>query len=252
MTRMVTTMITPPVVDAPTLEQFVTDTGERQTTADRFAIESSHTLRIPVDGGVWLKPGAAVGYRGQLTFERRPTIESDSFGDAVMREVAPLVRAIGKGQLYCAHESRCHIIRLEGESIFVSWQNLLAFEESLHFEMAPAGGGVGVAAGGMIVLELSGRGSLALGTHGEPLTLNVEPGQPVSTDPQATVAWSEDLTPTLKTDVSWRSLAGHGGQQPIQLLFEGRGFVVVQPSKNPRRFEMHFDPLKKAASLVST
>ena len=46
-----------------------------------------------MDGGVWLKPGAAVAYRGDLTFERLPTLGAGSVQDAVLREAAPLVRA---------------------------------------------------------------------------------------------------------------------------------------------------------------
>jgi uncharacterized protein (AIM24 family) len=66
----------------------------------------------------------------------------------------------------------------------------------------------------------------------------------VSTDPHATLAWSGDVTPTLKTDLSWRSAFRHGGQQPLQMLFEGTGFVVVQPYKNPNLVAPKLDPLK--------
>ena len=29
--------------------------------------------------------------------------------------------------------------------------------------------------------------------------------------------------------MSWRSAIGHGGREPVQMYFEGRGFVLVQP-----------------------
>jgi uncharacterized protein (AIM24 family) len=77
----------------------------------------------------------------------------------------------------------------------------------------------------------------------------VEPGRPVSTDPHATLAWSEELTPALKTDLSWRSVFAHGGNEPVQLFFEGRGFVVVQPYEDPSRFKVSINPLKRTASL---
>ena len=169
-----------------------------------------------------------------------------------MREVAPLVKATGTGRLYCArHGSFARVVRLRGESLCIAWQDFLAFEESLRFTASLAGDGVGVAAGGLIVLTLSGEGALALATHGEPLTLMVEPDRPVSTDPHATLAWSAGLRPQLKTDVSWRSVVGHDGKESIQMFFEGEGFVVVQPFEDPSRIAVRVNPLKRTTSIVT-
>ena len=66
-------------------------------------------------------------------------------------------------------------------------------------------------------------------THYDPVTLIVEPGKPVTTDPNATVAWSGDLTPQFKTDTSFRTFIGRGSGESFQMLFEGSGFVVIQP-----------------------
>lgn len=70
---------------------------------------------------------------------------------------------------------------------------------------------------------------VAITTHGQPLTLRVRPGKPVVTDPNATVAWSGNLEPQLKTDIQLRTLVGRGSGEAFQLHFEGEGFVVVQP-----------------------
>jgi uncharacterized protein (AIM24 family) len=228
------------------------ETGENGMAGGRFENESARTVRIDVDGGVWLKPGAAIAYRGDIGFERLPTIDARSLKDAVLREAAPLVRAIGKGRLYCGHHgSHARVVRLGGEAICVAWEDLLAFEESLVFETTFVGHGVGIAAGGLVVVTLSGYGALAIATHGRPLTLPVAPGHPVCTDPHATLAWSAALTPALKTDLSWRSVFGHGGHEPVQMLFEGTGFVVVQPYEDPSRFGVRVNPLKRIASLVT-
>jgi uncharacterized protein (AIM24 family) len=168
-----------------------------------------------------------------------------------MREMTPLVRAEGRGRLYCAHHGwHVHIVRLAGESLVVSWEELLAFEESLPFRMAVVGHGIGLAAGGLATVTLSGHGAFAFGSHGTPLTLAVTPDQPVCTDPYATLAWTEGLTPSLKTDLSWRSVFRHGGQEPIQMLFEGTGFVVVQPFKDPRRIGVELKPRNALKSLA--
>jgi uncharacterized protein (AIM24 family) len=233
------------------LDRFVSATSERGDGSARFDNESARTLRIDVDGGVWLKPGAAIAYRGALTFERLPTLDASSLNDAMMREAAPLVRAAGKGRLYCAsHAAYAHVVRLEGQAIVVAWQDLLAFEESLTFAMSLVGHGVGVAAGGLVSVQLSGHGSFAMGTHGEPLTLNVTPDNPISTDPHATLAWSADLSPALKTDLSWRSMIAHGGHEPLQMYFSGAGFVVVQPFEDPSGLSLHGNPIKQIKKLV--
>jgi len=216
-----------------------------------FTRESERMLRIDVDGGVWLKPGAAVAYRGDLAFERRPTLEATSFEDAAMRELSPLVRAIGKGQLYCGHRGE-HVwpVGLNGETMFVASPDLLAFEASLSFEMMLLDDGLSVAAGGLVIVRLSGRGSLALGTHGEPLALPVTAGMPLSTDPHATLAWSDGVRPALRTDLSWRSLFRHGGSEPVQMFFEGEGSVLVQPYKDASRIQPSFSA-KKLKALIA-
>jgi uncharacterized protein (AIM24 family) len=216
-----------------------------------FKRESERMLRVDVDGGVWLKPGAAVAYRGDIAFERRPTLEARSLADAAMRELSPLVRAIGKGQLYCGDRGQ-HVwpISLNGDTLFVASPDLLAFEESLAFEMMLLDDGLSIAAGGLVIVRLSGRGTLALETHGEPLSLPVTPGMPLSTDPHATLAWSEGVKPSLRTDLSWRSVFGHGGQEPVQMYFEGEGIVLVQPYKDASRMKLSLST-KQLKALIA-
>ena len=48
---------------AQSLEAFIGETRAQDTPAEAFGNETARTLRIDVDGGVWLKPGAAVAYR---------------------------------------------------------------------------------------------------------------------------------------------------------------------------------------------
>jgi len=209
-------------------------------------------LRIDVDGGVWVKPGAAIAYRGEIAFDRLPTLSAPSLVDAAFRELSPIVRASGRGCLYCGHHGEhVRIVRLQGETIFVVWDELLAFEESLQFEPGLVAHGIGIASGGLIRVKLSGTGSVAIITHGEPLTLEITPDNPLSTDPHATIAWSGALTPLLKTDLSWRSVFRHGGQEPVQMRFEGTGYVIVQPYEDPRRFTFEAKSLEKLSALFA-
>lgn len=245
------TMTGPDMALTQPLAVFVEDTGERLISGS-FSNETARILRVDVDGGVWLKPGAAISYRGDVTFERRATLGATGVEDAVLRETAPLVRASGSGRLFCAsHGAHVRSIRLADEALVVSWQDLLAFEETLDFEVSLVGHGVGLAAGGLASVRLSGCGSLAITTHGSPITLEVRPGAPVFTDPHATIAWSSSLSPTLKTDLSWRSALGHGGHEPFQMAFDGHGFVVIQAYEDPARIHWTPRPLKQLSKLVT-
>jgi uncharacterized protein (AIM24 family) len=237
---------------ARSLDQFVSDTAEQAAMDGRFANESARMLRVDVDGGVWLKPGAAVAYRGDIRFERQRVLSAPSVRTALLRETAPLVYASGRGRLFCAHHgSHASGIALSGETIFVAWPDLLAFEESLECVPTLVDHGVSLAAGGLVVMRLSGHGSLAVVSHGRPLSLAVTRGQPVCTDPHATIGWSAGLRVQLKTDLTWRSALQHGGHEAVQMLFEGEGFVIVQPFEDPGRFTVRVTPLKRLASLLA-
>ena len=69
-------------------------------------------------------------------------------------------------------------------------------------------------------------------SKGEPMTLAVTPDQPTFTDPNATIAWSQGLEPSVKVDANLSSLkvifgTAHG--EPFQLAFQGKGWVMVSP-----------------------
>jgi uncharacterized protein (AIM24 family) len=78
----------------------------------------------------------------------------------------------------------------------------------------------GMLAGGLFNVRLEGRGMIALTTHHDPLTLKVSSNYPVITDPNATVAWSGDLTPEIKTDLSFKTFLGRGSGESIQMKFQ--------------------------------
>lgn len=83
--------------------------------------------------------------------------------------------------------------------------------------------------GGLFNVRLEGTGMVAITTHYDPLTLRVTGNESVFTDPTATVAWSGNLMPELKTDISMKTLLGRASGETIQMKFRGEGFVVIQP-----------------------
>ena len=140
------------------------------------------------------------------------------------------MKATGRGRLYLADSGKkITIFELNNETITVNGNDLLAFEPGIKWEINLMRKVAGMMAGGFFNVTLKGRGRVAITSHYEPLTLLVRPGEPVITDPNATDAWSGNLTPEFRTDVSFRTFVGRGSGESIQMEFSGEGFVIVQP-----------------------
>ena len=215
------------------LQQFLSDTAERDRPGDVFELESPKMLEVHVNGRMWSKLGVMVAYRGNLTFKREGMLEG-GLGNALMKmvsgEMAPLTKIEGQGIAYLADSAKnVTILRLQGETINISGNDLLAFEDAVKYEITMHRRVAGMMAGGLFSVRLSGHGMVAMMSHGAPLTLRVTPDSPVMTDPNATRAWSGNLTPELKMDTSFKTLMGRGGGETFQMIFRGDGFVVIQP-----------------------
>jgi uncharacterized protein (AIM24 family) len=217
-----------------TIAQFLAATSEKDHPGDVFELESTAMLEVHVKGRIWSKLGAMVAYRGNLKFVREGAFEG-GLGRFVTKmisgEAAPLTKIEGTGLAYLAHERKnITILRLQpGDSINVNGNDVLAFEDTVQYKITMHRRIAGMMAGGLFSLRLSGTGMIAIMSHGAPLTLRCTPSSPIVTDPNATVAWSSNLSPEIKTDISLRSLIGRGGGEAFQMLFRGDGFVVVQP-----------------------
>lgn len=215
-------------------EKFIVESLEPERGKDKFDIFEKRMVRIEVDGFVWIKRGTVVAYRGDLKFRRERVLQTEGIQvksgparSALKREIVPLSRAEGKGCLYVSDNgAHAQVVRLDGGSVYIASRNLLAFEPTLEHEVCLVGG-VGVLAGGIMMIKISGNGLVALSAKGDPLTMRVTPADPVSTDPTSTIAWTGNLWPKLKTDLEMRSLVLHGGGEAIQMLFSGDGYVVV-------------------------
>ncbi len=228
------------------LQQFLNDTAERDRPGDIFELESPKMLEVHVNGRMWSKLGAMVAYRGNLTFKREGMLEG-GIGNALMKmvsgEMAPLSKIEGQGIAYLADNAKnVTILRLQGETINVSGNDLLAFEDAIKYEITMHRRIAGMLSGGLFSVKLSGHGMVAIMSHGVPLTLRVTPDSPVMTDPNATVAWSGNLSPEVKMDASFKTLIGRGGGETFQMIFRGDGFVVIQPFEEAPMVTGHARP----------
>lgn len=215
------------------LDDFLAATQERDNPGEIFELESSKMLEATVNGRIWSKLGAMIAYRGNLKFVREGMLEG-GIGKALMKavsgEMSPLSKIEGNGIVYLADSGKeITILRLQGETINVSGNDLLAFEDTVKYSITMHRRVAGMMAGGLFSAALTGHGMVAIVSHGRPLTLRVKPGDPIFTDPNATVAWSGSLSPEIKTDISMRTLLGRGGGESFQMMFQGDGWVVVQP-----------------------
>ncbi len=215
------------------LEEFVNQTSQQDLNQGTFELESERMLEVNLDGLVWMKMGAMISYRGQIKFTREGVLEhglSNLLKKAVSGEGARLTKAQGSGKMYLADRGKkISVIELAGEAICVNGNDILAFEATVKNEIKMMRRVAGMMAGGLFNYRLSGEGLIAITSHYDPMTLRVSPGNPVFTDPNATIAWSANLNPDFKTDISLRTFLGRGSGESFQMKFEGDGFVVVQP-----------------------
>jgi len=174
-----------------------------------------------------------VAYTGSIKFTREGVLEhglGKMLKKAVTGEGTMLTKAEGNGNLYLADSGKkISVIDLQGESITVNGNDLLAFQESIKWDIKMMKKVTGMLAGGLFNVRLEGEGMIAITTHYDPVTLIVKPGEPVFTDPNATVAWSSNLAPDLKADISLKTMVGRTSGETIQMKFDGNGFVVIQP-----------------------
>ncbi|WP_224270496.1 AIM24 family protein [Haloprofundus salinisoli] len=210
------------------LDKFLETHGPKEG-GNAFEKESSKMLDVAVDGSVMAKAGSMVGYTGDISFERKSgggltgMLKKKATGEG-----AVMMQATGTGHLYLADQGKeVQILELDAdEEISVNGNDVLAFEESVTWDIKMLNSIAGASTGGLFNVYLQGPGHVAITTHGEPLVLST----PVSTDPNATVAWSSNVSPSTKRDLNIKSFLGRSSGETFQLQFAGEGgFVIVQP-----------------------
>lgn len=215
------------------MSEFVNRTAQKDHGQGLFELEHERLLEINLNGMIWTKTGSMIAYVGGVKFEREGIMEhglGTMFKKALTGEGARLTKASGNGRVYLADAGKkITILNLANESIFVNGNDVLAFEPSLKFNITMMRKVAAVLSGGLFNIRFEGSGMLAITTHYDPITLKVTPQQPVFTDPNATIAWSGGLTPDFKTDMSLKTFFGRGSGESLQMMFQGDGFVVVQP-----------------------
>lgn len=214
------------------LDDFLAKTKQKDQGQGLFELESDRILELNVDGNVWLKTGAMISYRGKVKFVRERILEfglKKALFKFFTSEGSTLTKASGRGKVYCADQGKkITILNLDDDVLYVNGNDVLAFEESLEWNVKMIKSVGAMFSGGLFNMRIEGTGLLAISTHYDPMSLEVD-NAGITTDPNATVAWSGGLEPSIKTDFQLKTLVGRGSGETIQLHFKGHGFVVVQP-----------------------
>lgn len=218
------------------LDKF-TEENAPQEGGEVFQLENSKLLDIDVDGTVMAKAGSMIGYTGDISFERKSSGGVKGFlKKSVTGEGSVMMEAEGNGHLYVADQAKeIQILSLDaGEEISVNGNDVLAFESGINWDIKMIKSFGGASAGGLFNVFLEGPGYIAITTHGDPLVLST----PVQTDPDATVAWSSNVSPSVKTDRNLKGFLGRSSGETYQLEFsDPDGFVIIQPFEETTQME---------------
>ncbi|MEU2249982.1 TerD family protein [Streptomyces sp. NPDC019224] len=204
-----------------------TATGQRWTPQNRQLMRVDLTMG---GTGVLARQGSMVMYQGKVDFGYKGAgFAGRVVGNATGQEMQ-LMRCTGRGQVFLAEEgSHLHAIELQGDGICVSAENVLAFDESLQYEVRRIEGH-GIPGGALFTMQFQGTGTIVVKTHGVPVVLPVTPT--TFADCNAVVAWSSASQVIISSQVRLRRNAypGHSGET-VNLQFRGApgNFIVVQP-----------------------
>ena len=209
------------------------DKFEEIETGEAFTLQGPRLLKVELsETSVMAKNGAMVAYQGEVSFEHKGGGLGKFLKKAATGESLTLMEARCSGELFLAHQAMLvHVLRLDQDSITVNGENILAFETDIEWDVTRVkGGSAGMLAGGLFNIHLRGTGLVALVSDGEPVKLEIGEA-PTFGDPQAAIAWSGDVSTTLKTEMQAKTLIGMGSGESFQLGFSGQGWVLVQPSE---------------------
>ncbi|MEU3224206.1 TerD family protein [Streptomyces sp. NPDC006976] len=203
-------------------------------TGQRWTSQNSQLMRVDLTmsggAGVLARQGSMVMYQGKVDFSYKGAgFAGRMVGNATGQEMQ-LMRCTGRGQVFLAEDgTHLHSIELQGDGICVSAENVLAFDESLQYEVRRIEGH-GIPGGALFTMQFQGTGTIVVKTHGTPVVLPVTPT--TFADCNAVVAWSSASQVIVSSQVRLRRNAypGHSGES-VNLQFRGApgNFIVVQP-----------------------
>src|SRR5438270_1927152 len=193
---------------------------EIEGASKTFTLHENGFLEINFGRSVHVKRGTVSSYSGNLKF----VAESGLLGTTAQT----LVKAVGQGKIFVYEKGRkTFLLDLNEEFIYVEGSNLLALEDTLTYRVEPIYDGTYQRK--IDTVKIFGKGSLAISTHIEPLTLRVTREYPLSISSNALVAWTGNVIPTVMDDKSLENvMIENAGEAGFKIRFEGDGVVVSE------------------------
>ncbi len=221
-------------------------------------------LRITNQGAgdfVFTKAGAFIGGEcvgaKNYTFTKVMLGPQEGFGQALLGQITrrltgenlPLMKVefSGDSVTYYANDQQ-HVVvyhLMNGESISVESENILAFTRDCKYGVRFLGQGV-VSQKGLATSTLTGQGPeayVAVLVDGNPLVMsNIQSGSTIEADPDATVCWI-GADPTMRTDISWRNFIGQSSGESYMFEWgpQSHATVIIQPMERVSGVDLSMD-----------
>jgi uncharacterized protein (AIM24 family) len=213
-------------------ELFKAENMAQAPTAAGMSLQHNKCVKYVVNGEVLARQGAMIAYRGQMQFEVKSQGAGNFIRRAVTGEGLPLMAVRGQGEVWFAQAAAdCFILDLEqGDALSINGRNVLVFDSTLQYQIQKVPG-AGMFGGGLFNSVFTGMGRLAITCDGPPIVIPVAPNAPVFVDTDAVIGWSANLQSSIQKSQSLGSMLRGGSGELFQLVLNGQGFVIVQPSE---------------------
>lgn len=202
---------------------------------DPFSLQNKKLLRIDMRyGEVWARTGSMVAYQGDVRFANKG---SGGLGKmlkaAATGEGVKMMQCSGHGELFVADQAaEIQVMYLENDMVSVNGQNVLAFSNSIQWDIHRIQARGAAMTGGLYNVSLRGTGYVAVTTKGDPVALDVA-SSPTFADAQAVVLWTSGVSMDVRVDTGGIGSMIRGGTgELLQMSFGGQGHVLVQPSES--------------------
>ncbi|MGZ7030849.1 MAG: tetratricopeptide repeat protein [Thermoanaerobaculia bacterium] len=194
--------------------------GRIEGASKTFTLHENGFLEINFARSVHVKRGTVSSYSGNLKF----VAESGLIGTTAQT----LVKGVGQGKIFVYEKGRkTFLLDLNEEFIYVEGSNLLALEDSLTYRVEPIYDASYQRK--IDTVKIFGKGSLAISTSIEPLTLRVTKEYPLSIASDSLVAWTGNLIPAVMDDkLLEHVMIEREDEGGFKIRFDGEGVVVSE------------------------
>lgn len=198
----------------------------------RYTLQNPAMMKVTLTESAPLiaSQGAMSGYQGAMKFSHEGAGAKRFLKGAIAGESMAMMRCTGNGELFIANGGhKLHLIELDaGEAISASSSRIVAFDQTVSWDVRRIAAGIGaMVAGGLFDVLLTGPGTVVISADW-PVVLNTSEA-PTLVDPNALVAYQAGLKTEVRRSFSAKALIGRGSGEAIQLEFSAGGFVIIEP-----------------------